>query len=422
MALEEKISEHLGKPYVYLKDQRKFLCSNGVMFTLEEYKNGIDINKEYERREKEDELYDYDYAKSTGLLKKKRSYSEMPVDSSQAEQTAENGALEKQNNEGVYKESSEKIASENSSISEQKKTSEVFQKVSEDDTNRLQYGTPVHRRTGRAETNSETLARFRDSADSETDRRHTNIPDGREEKQGNAVLFIVALLGFTSLISGYISTLHTATYLYDYVDALSAWLMSASVTAYNTTAFEVAVIFKKGKRYGLTFLFIVLWGMVTVFSMATTVSVFYDRFNFNEAQTVQENHKSDSNKLAIELLRTKEKDIRESIAFKKKDIEYRQEREYATTAVRTELNKLQEELQKNLSEQQKLLSDTPDIAQEKTTRKESLFAFLGRMMHMEGGILEFIMSTLSAIFINLIAPMSLVAVTELVRKRIDNVI
>jgi hypothetical protein len=373
MALEEKISEHLGKPYVYLKDQRKFLCSNGVMFTLDEYKNGIDINKEYERRAKEDELYDYDYAKNTGLLRKK-------------------------------------------------KKEETVTEASEDATNGLQHKVPVHRRTGRAETNSEALARFGDSTDSETDRRNENIHDRQEEKQGNTVLFIVALLGFTSLISGYISTLHTATYLYDYVDVLSAWLMSASVTAYNTTAFEVAVIFKKGKRYGLTFLFIVLWGMVTVFSMATTVSVFYDRFNFNEAQTAQENHKSDSNKLAIELLRTKEKDIRESIAFKKKDIEYRQEHEYATTAVRTELNKLQEELQKNLSEQQKLLSDTPDIAQEKVTRKESLFAFLGRMMHMEGGILEFIMSTLSAIFINLIAPMSLVAVTELVRKRIDNVI
>ena len=379
MALEEKISEHLGKPYVYLKDQKKFLCSNGVIFTLEEYKNGIDINKEYERRAKEDELYDYDYAKSTGLLRKKRSTV----------------------NEGVHKESFEKITAENHSVSEQKKKYEAVQKASEDGTNGLQHEVSVHGRAGG---------------------RNGDSPDGQGEKQGVSVLFIVALLGFTSLISGYISTLHTATYLYDYVDVLSAWLMSASVTAYNTTAFEVAVIFKKGKRYGLTFLFIVLWGMVTVFSMATTVSVFYDRFNFNEAQTAQENHKSDSNKLAIELLRTKEKDIRESIAFKKKDIEYRQEREYATTAVRTELNKLQDELQKNLSEQQKLLSDTPDIAQEKTTRKESLFSFLGRMMHMEGGILEFIMSTLSAIFINLIAPMSLVAVTELVRKRIDNVI
>ena len=368
MALEEKISEHLGKPYVYLKDQRKFLCSNGVMFTLEEYKNGIDINKEYERREKEDELYDYDYAKNTGLLRKKRKTT-------------------RETDRNIPKDIRWK-----------------------DDEIGLLSGSGLLESSSNKHT--ETTRRNRDGSDF----------DRQEEKQGLSVLFIVALLGFTSLISGYISTLHTATYLYDYVDVLSAWFMSASVTAYNATAFEVAVIFKKGKRYGLTFLFIVLWSMVTAFSMATTVSVFYDRFNFNEAQTAQENHKNDSNKLAIELLRTKEKDIRESIAFKKKDIEYRQEHEYATTAVRTELNKLQEELQNNLSEQQKLLSDTPDIAQEKVTRKESLFAFLGRMMHMEGGILEFIMSTLSAIFINLIAPMSLVAVTELVRKRIDNVI
>ena len=62
--LEEKISKHLGKPYIYIPDQKKFLCSNGVLFTLEEYKNGIDINAEYERREKEDKLYDYAYAKS----------------------------------------------------------------------------------------------------------------------------------------------------------------------------------------------------------------------------------------------------------------------------------------------------------------------------------------------------------------------
>lgn len=105
MALEEKISKHLGKPYVYLKDQKKFLCSNGVLFTLEEYKNGIDINAEYERRANEDMLYDYNYAKSTGLLRKKRGYSKMLSGSS----TAENETLEKQNNEGLYKESLKRL-------------------------------------------------------------------------------------------------------------------------------------------------------------------------------------------------------------------------------------------------------------------------------------------------------------------------
>ena len=371
MALEEKISKHLGKPYIYLKDQKKFLCSNGVLFTLEEYKNGIDINAEYERREKEDMLYDYAYAKSTGLLRKKRGYGQP------SEQISDN---------------TERSASGDSLPSTEPESFEEAQERSSGD-------------------NAETRTEFDKQEEIKGKIENGNVSDGR------AVGFIIALLAFTSLISGYISTLHTATYLYDYVDVFSAWLMSASVTAYNATAFEVSVIFKSKRRFGLAFVFITLWAMVTLFSMATTVSVFYDRFNFIETQIALENKQSVSNKLALELLQKKESDLRESIEFKKKDIEYRQEKDYATTAVRTELNELQEELQKNLSEQQLLLQETPEVTEKVAKRKESLFAFLGRLMKIEGGVLEFIMSTLSAIFVNLISPLSLTAVTELLKKR-----
>lgn len=371
MALEEKISKHLGKPYIYLKDRKKFLCSNGVLFALEEYKNGIDINAEYERREKEDMLYDYAYAKSTGLLRKKRGYGQP------SEQISDN---------------TERSASGDSLPSTEPESFEEVQERSSGD-------------------NAETRTELDKQEEIKGKIENGNVSDGR------AVGFIIALLAFTSLISGYISTLHTATYLYDYVDVFSAWLMSASVTAYNATAFEVSVIFKSKRRFGLAFVFITLWAMVTLFSMATTVSVFYDRFNFIETQIALENKQTDSNKLALELLQKKESDLRESIEFKKKDIEYRQEKDYATTAVRTELNELQEELQKNLSEQQQLLQETPEATEKITKRKESLFAFLGRLMKIEGGVLEFIMSTLSAIFVNLISPMSLTAVTELLKKR-----
>ena len=372
MALEEKISKHLGKPYIYLKDQKKFLCSNGVLFTLEEYKNGIDINAEYERRSKEDMLYDYAYAKSTGLLRKKRGYGQP------SEQISDN---------------TERSASGDSLPSTKPESLEEVQE---------------ERSSG---DNAETRTKRDKQEEIKGKIENGNVSDRR------AVGFIIALLSFTSLISGYISTLHTATYLYDYVDVFSAWLMSASVTAYNATAFEVSVIFKSKRRFGLAFVFITLWAMVTLFSMATTVSVFYDRFNFIETQIALENKQTDSNKLALELLQKKESDLRESIEFKKKDIEYRQEKDYATTAVRTELNELQEELQKNLSEQQQLLQETPEVTEKITKRKESLFAFLGRLMKIEGGVLEFIFSTMSAIFINLIAPLSLTAVTELLKKR-----
>ena len=336
--LEEKISKNLGVPYIYLPDKRKFLCSNGVLFTMEEYKAGIDIKEEYEKRKKDDTLFDYTYAKSTGLLRKKRKLS--------------NDNAEKKQD----------LKTDNTVI----KTEKVTVKA---------------------------------------------------EKNDKSVLVICLLLFFTSLVSMYISTLHTATYLFDYVDVFSAWLMSASVTAYNSTAFEVSVLFHTKKRNLIASIFMLLWILVTLFSMVTTISVFYDMFNFTESQIAEENREIDANKLSLALLQKKEKDLRDSIDFKKKDIEYRQEKEFSTNAVRQELNKLQEELQKNLSLQQKVLEETPIIAESSVNRKESLFSFLGRNLGIEGNIIEFIMSTLSAIFVNLIAPLSLTAVTELLKQK-----
>ena len=340
--LEEKISKNLGVPYIYLPDKRKFLCSNGVLFTMEEYKAGIDIKEEYEKRKKDDTLFDYTYAKSTGLLRKKR-------------------------------------------------------KLNNDNAEKKQDNTIKDLKTDNTDLKTKVTV--------------------KAEKSDKSVLVICLLLFFTSLVSMYISTLHTATYLFDYVDVFSAWLMSASVTAYNSTAFEVSVLFHTKKRNLIASIFMLLWVLVTLFSMVTTISVFYDMFNFTETQIAEENREIDANKLSLALLQKKEKDLRDSIDFKKKDIEYRQGKEFSTNAVRQELNKLQEELQKNLSLQQKVLEETPIIAESNVNRKESLFSFLGRNLGIEGNIIEFIMSTLSAIFVNLIAPLSLTAVTELLKQK-----
>ena len=362
--LEEKISKHLGVPYIEIQHEGelKYLCSNGVLFTDPEYKNYTDLSVEYARREKEDKLYDYAYAKSTGILRKKRNTNKKEEEIKKSD---ENVQEESDNFKSI-------LGGNNTNISD----------------------------TSIAHKYNDTYIR-----------RNTN--------SSKSVLSICILLGFTSLISMYISTLHTATYLKDYADLISAWFMSASVTAYNSTAFEVSVLFKNNKRYFMSALFMLLWILVTLFSMATTVSVFYDSFNFNEYQIAQENKGVDSNKLALEMLQKKENDLREAISFKKKDIEYRQEHDYATTSVRNELTKLQEELQTNLTEQQSILETTPEITEETLKRKESLFTFLGRILHMEGGVLEFIMSTLSAVFVNLISPLSATAVIELLNKRLD---
>lgn len=225
---------------------------------------------------------------------------------------------------------------------------------------------------------------------------------------------MIIMLAFTVVISMYISTLHTATYLTDYVDVISSWLMSASVTVYNSTAFEISVIFSKEKRYIIASTFMILWIMVTVFSMVTTVSVFFDMYNFNEAEIGEENKYIHSAVAELEMLKTKESDLRSAIDFKKADIIYRQENDYSTIEVRKELNALEEELQKNLTEQQVILANTPQATNEDAVKvKESLFTFLGRLIGIEGGIFEFIMSTLAAIFVNIISPLSFTALIEL---------
>lgn len=365
--LKEEISRNLKVPFVTLGigGETAYICDNGSLFLDSEYKN-INLKEEYKAREGQ---YDYAKTKDTGILHAKRS---MPYVADREQKT-------------------EKVTEESNEAFQERETPDA----------RLQNRNSVDRRITHIER--QNTRRYDTSI-----RRNTN--------SSKSVLAICTLLAVTSIICMYVSTLHTATYLYDYVDVISAWLMSASVTAYSSTAFEVSVIFKYSKKYFLSVIFIMLWVFVTFFSMATTVSVFYDRFNFTETQIAEENKEVDSSKLALEMLQKKEADLRRAIDLKVKDIEYRQEREYATTAVRTELNRLESDLQKNLTEQQKLLEKTPEIKENKIQRKESLFTFLGRLMHMEGGVLEFIMSTLSAIFVNLIAPLSIVAVTEM-RKR-----
>ena len=319
MELKEYISAHLGVPYVYLKDEKKYLCENGVVFTKEEYLKGIDLNAEYKKRSKNGELYDYEFARKNGKLR----------------------LLEK-----------EEIPAKEEPLIEKRPR-----------------------------------------------------PEGKEAK---SVIIMSLALMLTSFGSMYISTVHTATYLFDYTDKISSWLMSFVITVYCATAFEVVLLFFDRKRYVLSSVFAVLWLAVVTFSMATTVSVFYDRYNFNVVETQSENKEADSARLTLEVLKEQEKALRESIEFKRKDIEYRQEREYATTAVRVELEGLQNKLQANLDKQMSVLSETPEAVKTEgeVIKKESLFAFLGRQMRLDGGILEFIMSTLSAVFINLISPLS----------------
>lgn len=356
--LEEKISKHLGVPYIYIPSKRIFLCENGVPFTKEEYKD-IDINAEYEKRKESDELYDYIYAKNTGILRKKRGYAKA-------------------------KEVAKDINGKNM---ETKNTTEEIKEASTTNA-RIQNKVYVDRRTA--------------------DRLTKN-------KLETAILLLCFGLTIVSFGSMWISTLHTATYLLDYFATASAWIMSSIITLYASTAFEVVQLFWDRRKYFLSVVFFTLWALVVVFSMVTTVSVFYERFNFNKMQNTETNKEVDSNRLTLEILKNDEQYLLEEIQFKKEDIEWRRSMDYATNARTLELIDLQEKLQANREEQKAIMLSTPDAVKEEAevVKKETFFDFLSRVTGVDSGVIEFIMSILSAIFINLIAPFTLSTVVTL---------
>ena len=327
MEVKEYMSKHLGVPYLYLANKGQYLCNNGVMFTKKEYLDGIDLQKEYKAREEKGELYDYDYAKSTGKLRKL--------------------------NKG--------------------KTEEIPAVLT------------------------------------------------KKPKTPKSIGLLCFALLVTSFGSMYISTVHTATYLLDYVDVISAWLMSGVITVYCSTAFEVVILFHDTKRHVLSVIFALLWGMVILFSMTTTVSVFYDKFNFSTVEKQTERVQEDAKRLGYETLKKKEESVRESIKRKEQDIAHRQSLDYATRTQQVELNALQNELQEILDKQLSFIESSPVVSvEESKAEKESIFDFLGRLFSMEGGVLEFIMSTLGAVFINLISPLSVSVVVNFLGGKNEN--
>lgn len=335
MALKERISQHLGIPFVLLPEG-KYVCQNGVVFTKDEYLKGIDLASELAKRQENGELYDYDYAKKYGIL--------------------------------------------------------VKQKI----------------RQGEEKEEEEYLS--------------VELP---EEKQPKSVIILCIALLLTSFGSMYISTVHTANYLFAYVDKISAILMSTVITIYCSSAFEIVILFFDRKRYILSFVFSLLWLLVIVFSMVTTVSIFYDNYNFSVVQLQESTKDVTSARAELSLLQKREQALIEEIKFKQQDITYRQARDYSTTAVRLELDELQKQLQQVLEKQQNIVAENPDAMKKENEVKtrDNFFVFLARWLHFNDEVLEFIMSTLGAVFINLISPFSVCVVTSLLggmKEKVEN--
>lgn len=298
----------MGVPYVFLPKSGTYLCANGVAFTKQEYDSGVDVVAEYAKRSAGSDLYDYEYAKKTGKLRR----------------IQENGIAP------------------------------------------------------------------------------------------NAVAFVLLAV---SAVCAVISTVHTAEYLKPYTSTVLGFLMSAAVTAYCTVALEASLLFVRTAHKVVACTFALLWACVTLFSVFTTVAVFWDRFTWQEQELLTESTSLLSAQAELDALKEAETSLRADIDFKRADIAWRQEKDYATTQVRLELNALTKSLQDNLARQAQVAKENPTATVEQAKPRQSVYALVARLFHIETGTAQFAASTLCAVFVNLISPLSVSVASALAGTR-----
>lgn len=228
-----------------------------------------------------------------------------------------------------------------------------------------------------------------------------------------AGLYVAWVLLAVSLVCALVSTAHTAEYLFPYTGRAWAYLMSTAVTAYCTVALEASLLFMGTRHKICAAMFALLWVAVTAFSMMTTVSVFWDRFTLTEQELREAGSAVVSAQSELALLKSAEEALRADIDFKRRDIEWRQEKDYATAAVRGELERLTGALQDNLRSQAEVTKRVPLSAHGQEAVRESVYTLIAHMTGINPGTAEFIVSTLCAVFINLISPLSVSAASAL---------
>lgn len=326
---KEKVSKSLGVKYIYCKGKNgsegKYITETGVVFTNDEITGTAedDIRKIYEERLKFSTLYDYEYAKTTNFIRKKKNNSFEPPD---------------EEKEMVF-------------VEKEKKTI------------------------------------------------HFSSVD--------AILIIIGLAASGAVV---MSAHYTGLFLSARVGTFLGYFQSITMVLFATVAFEAGFLFihKRGYWILIGVVFLVLWAFVASYSMFTTMSVNYDAFGNIKAESAAVVAEDNSDRLALEQLDKSIADAEASYDARQKAVtDYMNRETYSMWAV-TEYQKAadtaKEELKKLRDERTVITNRSPDAVKKEEIKKETFFDLLSRLFGWNADMVLFLINTLPAVFLDIVAP------------------
>jgi hypothetical protein len=239
------------------------------------------------------------------------------------------------------------------------------------------------------------------------------------EKVKLYILF--TFLGIIGLIATVMSIHYTTLWFLSITNTIISFALSICMVGFSVVAFEVIILLKQNRSYIIAFIFSILWGIVLIFSMSSTIAGLYNQNRDKQIINIKETN--DNTHLYYQELINQENsiktDIEDKIKERKRYINILQEfdtdekikenekqiNKYRNTVyyLDRDIKRLKISLNKIREEKKKLLSDNKNI---KNVEKEDFFIWASRIIKVKAFIIQFCLYTFPAVFIDIIAPLS----------------
>lgn len=243
-----------------------------------------------------------------------------------------------------------------------------------------------------------------------------------KNKTNIKTFILFTFMGIISTIAIILSIYYTTLFFLSRTDnVFVSFPLSFIMVGFSSTAFQIVILLKQNKKYLLSFIVFILWFIVLIFSMASTVAGLYNQSREKQIASTIENN--DNTHLYYQELLNQENslkvDIDEKIKERKRYVNILQEfdtdekikanekqiNKYRNTVyyLDRDIKRLKIKQNKIREEKKKLLSDNKNI---KSIEKEDFFVWASMILKIKVFIIEFYLYVFPAIFIDIIAPLN----------------
>lgn len=327
----------------YIKTKRGFLFDNGVLLTFEEAKKKPDeIERIFNERSAGNEKFDYHYASTTGIVRKRRS----------------------------------------------------------DYTGR------------RAEPVAQVPAELVEEAEEKLEEQSVSIPASIQ-----VVRLVFLLLGIGTVT---LSAIYTYRFLLTTNGPFVAIVLSVSMIVFSVMAATIFVLFLQQGHWLLSAMFGILWAIVVTYSMFSTVSVNYSGYSAYRSAAIDSDSELKSAYTQYQSLKSNEERAYAAVAEKQKVLDTllntASTPNWMISQAQSDVAKAEKVAQSYSDKVQAILSKYPDVAsyeERAETATKDIYSDLELVTGFSAEKLFFFVNMLPAVFIDIIAPVSVASATFL---------